>query len=85
MRWSAASLVGASWISAAAFALYILAFYLGAIPASRLSERNDNLPGLYAKGHGAAFVAMNAHMPTCAIVLLCGRWPHSIDGWDASM
>jgi len=85
LRWSGAGLVGASWISAAAFGLYIVAFYLGAIPAHHLRQWNDNLTGLYQPGNASAFLAMTAHLATGAIILLLGpiqliaavrnRWP----------
>jgi hypothetical protein len=85
IRWSGAGLVGASWISAAAFGLYIVAFYLGAIPAHHLQQWNDNLTGLYQQGNAAAFFAMTAHLATGAVILLLGpvqliaairsRWP----------
>lgn len=85
VRWSGAALVAASWVSAAAFGLYIVAFYLGAIPAHRLDRWNDNLSGLYTQNHPAALLVMTAHLATGAILLLLGpiqliggvrrRWP----------
>jgi hypothetical protein len=85
LHWSGIGLVGASWISAGAFGLYIVGFYLGAIPAHRLDQWNDNLTGLYAPGHGGALMAMTAHLAMGAIILLLGpaqligairrRWP----------
>ncbi len=85
VRWSGMGLVAASWFSAAAFAMYILAFYLGAIPAGHLEQWNNNLAGLYDKGRLTAFLAMSAHLATGAIILLLGpvqligslrrRWP----------
>lgn len=72
LRWSGAGLVAASWISAAAFGLYIFGFYLGAIPAGHLEQWNENLAGLYDKNHVAALLAMTAHLATGAIILLLG-------------
>jgi len=84
LRWSTLGLVGSSWISAAMFGMYILAFYLVSIP-SHLNSWNDNLPGLYEKGNAPALGAMSAHLLTGAIILLLGpiqligslreRWP----------
>lgn len=85
LRWSGIGLVAVSWISAASFGLYILAFYLGAIPAGRLDQWNGNLPGLYQQGNLTALFAIAAHFATGAIILLLGpvqliaglrrRWP----------
>jgi hypothetical protein len=85
LSWSGAGLVAASWASAACFGIYILAFYLGAIPAGHLEQWNGNLAGLYDRGNLAALLAMAAHLATGAIVLLLGpvqligavrnRWP----------
>lgn len=85
LRWSGGGLVAASWISAACFGLYIVAFYLGAIPADDLQRWNENLSGLYAKNNLTALLAMTAHLATGAVILLLGpvqligslrrRWP----------
>lgn len=85
LRWSGVGLVAASWVSAASFGLYILAFYLGAIPAGHMEQWNQNLAGLYDKGNPAGWLAMSAHLATGAIILLLGpvqligavrrRWP----------
>lgn len=72
LRWSLLGLVSVSWISAAAFGLYILAFYLTAITAHHLDEWNKNLPGLYQKGNSASLIAMAAHLATGGIILLLG-------------
>lgn len=82
---SSTGLVLASWLSAAIFGFYILAFYLGAIPGSHMESWNQNLPGLYQKGNSSALIAMSAHLAAGAIVLLLGpiqlmnevrhRWP----------
>lgn len=85
VRRSGTALVAVSWISAAAFGLYILAFYLGALPSGHMARWNDNLTGLYEKGNVGALLAMSAHLATGAIILLLGpvqligsvrrRWP----------
>ena len=85
LRLSSEALVGASWISAGAFGVYILAFYIGAISSRQMQRWNDNLPGLYEHGHPAAFAAMAAHMIMGAVILVLGpiqlmgglrrRWP----------
>lgn len=69
---TASALVLASWISAGLFGLYILAFYLGAIPDDQLQRWNDNLPGVYDPANRAAFLAMAAHLATGAIILVLG-------------
>lgn len=89
LTFSSYGLVLASWLSAAIFGVYILAFYLGAIPA-HLDSWNQNLPGLYQKGNFAALCVMAAHLGAGAIVLLLGpiqlvdevryRWP-AIHRW----
>lgn len=85
LRWSMLALVSVSWVSAAAFGMYILAFYLTAIAAHHLEQWNKNLPGLYAKGDSASLVAMAVHLAMGGIILLLGpvqligtlrnRWP----------
>ncbi|MBV8436700.1 MAG: DUF2306 domain-containing protein [Silvibacterium sp.] len=85
VAWSAVGLVAASWISAAAFGLYILCFYFGAIRSGHIEQWNNNLSGLYDRDHPLAFLAMAAHLGTGAIILLLGpvqlidkfrgRWP----------
>jgi hypothetical protein len=72
IRWSVISLVAASWVSAASFGLYIIAFYLGSIPAGRLENWNRNLPGLYARGLPAASAGIAAHFAAGAVILLIG-------------
>lgn len=83
--WSGVGLVAASWVSAAAFGLYIVGFYLGAIRTGQMEQWNNNLSGLYDRHAVVAFVAMTAHLATGAIILLLGpvqlirpvreRWP----------
>ena len=85
LRWSGIGLVVASWISAGAFGLYIFAFYLGNLAGGRADLWNNNLDGLYEKGHAISLAGMSAHLAAGAIVLLLGpvqfvtavrsRWP----------
>jgi Predicted membrane protein (DUF2306) len=85
LRWSGVALVAASWISAAAFGMYIFAFYLGNLSRGHVEKWNDNLSGLYSKGDVISLGAMTAHLAVGAIVLLLGpiqlmgsvrqRWP----------
>jgi hypothetical protein len=85
LYWSGVALVAASWISAAAFGLYILGFYLGAIRTGQMEQWNENLTGLYDKHAPLAFLAMAVHLAMGAVILLLGpvqligtvrsRWP----------
>src|ERR1700744_3643261 len=72
MRWSCIAMVAVSWISAASFGLYIIAFYRGNIPAGRLEDWNRNLSGLYTRGAVATSSAIAAHFATGAIILALG-------------
>jgi hypothetical protein len=71
-RASGAALSGVSWLSAAVFGIYILAFYLRAIPLHRLEQWNRMLPHLYEPSHAPATIAIGAHLATGAVVLLLG-------------
>ncbi|HEY1807758.1 MAG TPA: DUF2306 domain-containing protein [Acidobacteriaceae bacterium] len=85
LSWSACGLLAASWISAGAFGLYIVGFYLGALHAGDPARWNDNLTGLYNSRHPAALMAIAAHMAAGAVILVLGpvqlidavrqRWP----------
>jgi hypothetical protein len=72
LHWSCAGLVSASWISAGMFAIFIFAFYLGAIPSHHMEWWNSTLPGLYRKGDFISVLAMGAHLATGAVILLFG-------------
>jgi hypothetical protein len=72
LRWSGIALVVASWISAASFGLYIIAFYLGNAADGRLEKWNSNLPGLYAPHAPVASASIAAHFATGAIILALG-------------
>lgn len=72
LRWSGAGLAFASWLSAALFGVYIIAFYLGAVVRQDLSSWNSTLPDLYDKDNLVAVVGMGAHLATGAVILLFG-------------
>ncbi len=72
LRWSGLGVVATSWVSAASFGMYILAFYLGAIPTGHLEQWNQNLEGLYDKKSLLALLSMSAHFVTGAVLLLLG-------------
>jgi hypothetical protein len=72
VRWSGIALAASTWVSVAFFALYILTFYFGAIPAGHMHQWNIFVPGLYAPGHAAAIGAIAAHFVTGAIILFLG-------------
>lgn len=71
VRLAGRALTAVSWVSAAIFGAYILAFYLRAAPA-HLEQWNGNLPSLYEPGHLLATVAIGAHLASGAVVLLLG-------------
>jgi len=85
LRWSGIGLGAVSWVSAAFFGMYTLAFYFGAIPARHLDQWNIFVHGLYDKRNLAAVLAIAAHFAAGATVLLLGplqlisevrnRWP----------
>ncbi len=85
LRWSGIGLGAASWVSAAFFGMYTLAFYLGAIPAHHLGQWNIFVQGLYDKRNLGAMLAIAAHFAAGATILLLGplqliteirnRWP----------
>lgn len=98
LRWIIRLLAATTWISAAIFAIYILAFYLGAIPAGTPEDWNANLPRLYVPDRSvAANIGIGAHFALGAVLLLLGpvqfiaairdRWPrvHRWIGWTYTM
>jgi len=66
------ALTAASWISAALFGAYILAFYGGALPKHDLSRWNENLPNLYGPHTLIANIGIGAHFLTGGILLVLG-------------
>ncbi|WP_420136831.1 DUF2306 domain-containing protein [Sphingomonas sp.] len=65
-------LAAASWLSGALFGAYIVAFYLGAVPAQALARWNRTLPALYEPGHQGATIGIGVHFAVGAILLLLG-------------
>ena len=85
LRSALAAAVGVSWISAAIFGAYILAFYGGAIPANAMGAWNSSLPRLYEAHTVGATISIGMHFAGGGILLLLGplqlieplrrRWP----------
>lgn len=93
LTWSIRALTAVVWLSGALFAVFILAFYLGAMAKGEPEALNAFLPALYAKGQSpAASIGIGVHFALGAIILLLGpvqfigairdRWPrvHRIIG-----
>lgn len=72
LRWSSIALAAASWLSGALFGLYIVAFYLGAIPAGALARWNRLVPAIYETGHAGATAAIGVHLAVGAVLLMLG-------------
>jgi hypothetical protein len=72
VRLTGGALLLSSWISAAIFGAYILAFYLGAIPRGTMAGWNQTLPRLYEPTTPMATLAMGGHFLTGAILLVLG-------------
>ena len=72
VRLTGGALLISSWISAAIFGVYILAFYLGAIPRGTMAGWNQTLPRLYEPATPMATLAMGGHFLTGAILLVLG-------------
>lgn len=72
MRVAGAALLISSWVSAAIFGAYILAFYIGAIPRGTMTGWNQTLPGLYEPKTPMATIAIGGHFVTGAILLVLG-------------
>jgi predicted membrane protein DUF2306 len=72
LRWAGRALVAVVWISAALFALYIVAFYAGAISDGTPERWNQALPRLYGPHEPLATIGIGAHFATGAILLLLG-------------
>jgi uncharacterized membrane protein len=72
VRWLTLALVTTTWLSAALFGTYILAYYGGAVPRGTLADWNHTLPRLYEPATPMATIAMGAHFLTGAILLLLG-------------
>jgi hypothetical protein len=72
LRWAAILLVAASWLSAALFGAYILAFYGGTAAGGAPARWNESLPRLHEAATPFATVAIGAHFVTGGILLLLG-------------
>jgi hypothetical protein len=85
LRGAMVAAVAVSWLSAAIFGAYILAFYGGALHAGTGERWNTTLPGLYEPRTAAATLAIGIHFAMGGILLLLGpvqliarvrqRWP----------
>lgn len=72
LRWAAILLVAASWISAALFGAYILAFFGGVAISGAPQRWNESLPELHDPATPLATLAIGAHFVTGGILLLLG-------------
>jgi len=86
LRWAIRALTAVVWFSSGLFALFILAFYLGAWRMDEMAAWNAFLPGLHADdGRPAATAGIGVHFVFGALILLLGpiqlvrglreRWP----------
>lgn len=85
LAWSGGALVGAAWLSAALFGLYIVFHYAGALLAGTPEQWNANLPGLFTERSRASTAGIAVHFAAGGILLLLGpvqligrvrgRWP----------
>lgn len=92
-RWSLVLLTAICWFSAFAFALFIFAYYGGAVLLGTMDEWNATLPRLHVAGGTGANVMIGLHFAFGALLLLAGpiqllsgvrtRWPraHRGIGW----
>lgn len=72
LRWAATLLVAASWLSAALFGAYILAFYGGTAAGGAPGRWNESLPRLHEAATPFATLAIGAHFVTGGVLLLLG-------------
>jgi uncharacterized membrane protein len=72
LRWTSVALVAITWVSAAIFGAYILAFYGGAISDQRLERWNEALPGLYDANVRGATIGIALHFLAGGTLLLLG-------------
>ena len=69
---SATALIVASWVSAAIFGAYILAFFGGVALHGSVERWNESLPALHDARTPLATVAIGAHFLTGGVLLLLG-------------
>ncbi|MEM7536434.1 MAG: DUF2306 domain-containing protein [Chloroflexota bacterium] len=72
LRWSGIALVATVWTSAVLFGLYILAFYVAALPEGEMTRWNNVLPGLYDEERAAATASIGLHFAGGGIILILG-------------
>ncbi|HEX6785197.1 MAG TPA: DUF2306 domain-containing protein, partial [Sphingomicrobium sp.] len=72
LRWTAALLVTAAWISGAIFGLYILLFFGGTAFGGAVDRWNESLPGLHRAGASLATGAIGMHFAAGGILLVLG-------------
>ncbi|MBB4840710.1 hypothetical protein HNP52_003802 [Sphingomonas kyeonggiensis] len=72
LRGASVLLVAASWLSAALFGAYILAFYGGTLAGGAPDRWNESLPRLHEAATPFATIAIGAHFVTGGILLLLG-------------
>ena len=72
LRWSAAALVVSSWLSAAIFGVYILAFFGGTATQGAIPRWNESLPALHDAARPVATLSLGLHFAAGGILLLLG-------------
>lgn len=72
VRWAATLLVGVTWISAALFGAYIVAFFGGAALRGNPEQWNQSLPALFDRAGPVGTVAIGAHFVAGGVLLLLG-------------
>ncbi len=72
LGWSARLLVAVTWVSAAIFGAYIIAFFGGTAFGGAAARWNESLPELHDVRSPVATLAIGAHFLTGGILLLLG-------------
>ncbi|KQM75799.1 hypothetical protein ASE70_10530 [Sphingomonas sp. Leaf22] len=72
VRWAATLLVVVTWISAALFGAYIVAFFGGAALRGDPEQWNASLPALFDRAGPVGTVAIGAHFVAGGVLLLLG-------------
>lgn len=72
VRWAAGLLVGVTWISAALFGAYIVAFFGGAAMRGTPEQWNESLPALFDRAGPFGTVAIGTHFVAGGVLLLLG-------------
>ncbi|ACB95434.1 DUF2306 domain-containing protein [Beijerinckia indica] len=63
---------GITWVSAAIFGLYIIAFYGGAVQIGQPERWNEHLPALFDPASPSTVIAIGVHFVAGTILLLAG-------------